>query len=144
MHACQAVSLAALGSVLQGCSGSSTSSSARSVPALPTVSGTAGGGQVSVNVDGNSPLAAVGGAALVQSSSGAFLVLHTAQTTFTALTATCTHEACIVTGYDGQRFVCPCHGSEYDMSGQVRVGPAQAALRQFATQFTDTVLTIRL
>jgi cytochrome b6-f complex iron-sulfur subunit len=39
-------------------------------------------------------------------------------------------------------FVCPCHGSEFDTSGHVLVGPASTPLRQFQTQFANNVLTI--
>ena len=44
--------------------------------------------QVSLTIDSASPLASVGSAALVQNSLGAFLVAHTGQDSFTALTAT--------------------------------------------------------
>jgi Rieske Fe-S protein len=82
--------------------------------------------------------------ALVRSSGGDQLVTRTSATTLTAVTAICTHEACTVTGFDGQIFVCPCHGSRYNTSGMVVSGPAPRPLRQFATQFTDNVLTITL
>ena len=39
-------------------------------------------------------------------------------------------------------YVCPCHGSQYSTSGAVLNGPATQPLRQFATQFTNNVLTI--
>ena len=90
----------------------------------------------------SSPLSSVGGAALVQSSSGNFLVARTAQDAFTALTAVCTHEACTVSGFQNQAYVCPCHGSRYSLSGTVLQGPAPASLRQFATRFANNVLTI--
>jgi cytochrome b6-f complex iron-sulfur subunit len=99
---------------------------------------------VAVNVDASSPLATVGGAALVQSASGSFLVSRTAQDTFVALTAICTHEGCTVTGFQSSRYVCPCHGSQYTTSGAVVQGPATSSLRQFATRFTNNVLTITL
>jgi cytochrome b6-f complex iron-sulfur subunit len=140
-HACQAVSLATLGSILQGCGGSPSSPSS-SAPALAMVNGTAGGGAVTVAIDAGSPLASVGGAALVQSSAGNFLVSRTAQDSFTALTAICTHEQCTVTGFQSSRYVCPCHGSQYSTSGAVLQGPATRALQQFATRFTNNVLTI--
>jgi cytochrome b6-f complex iron-sulfur subunit len=97
-----------------------------------------------VNIDAASPLNTVGGAALLRVSGGSFLVSRTAQDTFVALTATCTHEACEVTGFQNQRYVCPCHGSEYSTSGSVTKGPAPLALRQFATRFANNVLTITL
>ncbi|MBV1701912.1 MAG: ubiquinol-cytochrome c reductase iron-sulfur subunit [Hyphomicrobiales bacterium] len=38
----------------------------------------------------------------------------------------CTHLGCTPNGYEGKfnGWLCPCHGSQYDASGRVRVGPA--------------------
>jgi Rieske Fe-S protein len=144
-HVCRAVSLAAvggaLGSVLQSCGGNPTGPS--SFQALPIVSARDAAGSVVVTIDSASALAAVGSVALVQSPSAFALVVHTAQDSFTAFTAMCTHSACTISGYDGgQTFVCPCHGSEFSANGQVVSGPARSALRQFRTQFADNVLTV--
>jgi cytochrome b6-f complex iron-sulfur subunit len=65
----------------------------------------------------------------VRSSGGAFLVSRTAQDTFTALTSTCTHEACTITGFDGSAYICPCHGSRFNTTGRVLNGPATTSLR---------------
>ena len=75
-------------------------------------------------------------------ASGLILVAHTAADTFTAVTATCTHESCTITGFTGQAFVCPCHGSRFSTSGVVQNGPATRSLRSFATRFASNVLTI--
>ena len=132
-----------LGSLAQACSGGGpTSPSARSVPLLAGATATLVNGAVTLTIDAASPLSAVGGAALVQSPLGTLLVVRTAQGSFAALTAICTHEACTITGFDGSVFVCPCHGSEYNTSGRVLSGPAPSSLRQFTTQFAGNVLTI--
>ena len=140
VHACQAVSLLTAGAVFQGCGGSPTSPS--DVPALPTISGTVVAGGLTVATGGTSPLSAVGSNALVQSAAGNFLVARTAQTAFTALTAVCTHMGCTVSGFENQVYVCPCHGSRYNLNGTVNQGPAPASLRQFATDFANDTLTI--
>jgi cytochrome b6-f complex iron-sulfur subunit len=49
-----------------------------------------------------------------------------------------------VTGFQNQRYVCPCHGSEYTTTGSVAKGPAVLSLRQFTTRFASNVLTIAL
>jgi cytochrome b6-f complex iron-sulfur subunit len=140
IHACQTISLATVAGALQGCGGSPTSPSAESP--LQTINGTIVGGAVAVTIDAASPLAAAGGAALVQSAAGNFLVARTAQSSFSALTAICTHQGCTVNGFENQIFVCPCHGSRYNTSGAVVAGPATRALQQFATEFSNDVLTI--
>ena len=147
-QACQLASAAAVGTLLQACGGGGGSITGGSlpsnVPALSTLSATSASGGVTLNIDAGSPLAAVGGAAIVQSPSGLILVAHTAADTFTAVTATCTHENCTITGFTGQDFVCPCHGSRFSTSGVVQNGPATRPLRSFATRFAGNVLTISI
>lgn len=146
---CRIVSVAALGAALatalEGCGGGSagpTSPGGVNASALPTVSGTAAGNTIVVTIDGSSPLAAVGGAALVRSSLGDVLVARTAQDSFSALTAVCTHEAREITGIAGQSYVCPFHGSQFDFSGRVLAGPATRALRQYNATLAGNQLTI--
>jgi len=101
------------------------------------------GSGVRVPVSG-SALANVGGAVLVQSTAGVFLVARVGTDAFSAIDAVCSHESCTITGADGATYVCQCHGSRYNRNGQVLAGPARAALRQFPTTFTDGVVTIAL
>jgi cytochrome b6-f complex iron-sulfur subunit len=143
-QACRVASCLALGSLAQACGGGGGGSSPSNVPQLAAVNGSVSGNAVVVQIDSASPLAAVGGAAQVRSSGGAFLVARTGQETFTALTSTCTHEACTITGFDSSNFVCPCHGSRFTTAGRVVNGPASAPLRTFATQFANNVLSITL
>ena len=48
-----------------------------------------------------------------------------------ALQAECTHLGCLVGPWNplSQRFVCPCHGSEYKRDGSVARGPAPKPLK---------------
>src|SRR5262249_22280899 len=124
------VSIASLGGVLQGCGGSSTGPS--DAPSLATINSSIANGAINLTIDASSPLNAVGGAALVQASGQNFLVSQTSAGSFTALTAICTHEGCIVTGFQSSQYVCPCHGSKYSTSGSVLQGPAAQALKSFA------------
>jgi Rieske Fe-S protein len=109
---------------------------------LSTINGVASSVAVTVNVDASSPLASVGGAALVESSAGNFLVSRTAQDAFTALTAMCTHQGCTINGFQNATYVCPCHGSRFSTAGSVVQGPATRQLQAFATTFASGVLTI--
>jgi cytochrome b6-f complex iron-sulfur subunit len=143
--ACQAVSGATLATVFAGCGGggdSPTSPSDRAVD-LAVVAGRFSGSIVQVDVAGTA-LAASGGAVLVQSVAGVFLLARTDESTYSAIDAICSHESCTVTGSDGNAYVCPCHGSRYDRNGRVLQGPATAALRRFPTTFDSGVVTIAL
>src|SRR4051812_35725754 len=118
-----ALTFVTVGSLLESCGGSPTSPSSTAAT-LPVLNTTVSGGAVTLNVDASSPLATVGNAALVQTSSGNFLVTRVSQESFNAMTAVCTHEACTVTRFQSGVFQCPCHGSEYNTSGAVTRGPA--------------------
>ena len=141
LHACQAASCLALGSLAQACGGGGGSGPSN-IPQLSLVNGSVSGSTVVAQIDSASPLAAVGGAAMVRSSGGAFLVARTGQDSFTALTTICTHQTCTIAGFDGTNYVCPCHGSRFTTTGRVVNGPASAPLRSFATVFANNVLTI--
>jgi Rieske Fe-S protein len=135
---------AALATLLAGCGGGGAPTSPSEVTStLGTLSGQFSGSVVRASVAG-SALSEVGGAALVQSTAGSFLVSRSAADAFTAIEATCTHEGCTVTEANSSGFVCPCHGSRYSRTGQVLAGPATASLRRYTTTFADGVVTIAL
>lgn len=57
----------------------------------------------------------------------------------------CTHLGCVPLGHQGnyEGWFCPCHGSQYDTSGRVRVGPAPSNLPVPPYAFTsDTKIRI--
>ena len=141
-HSCQALSLAAIASAITGCGGSPTSATA-SLPALRTINASVTGGAITLTIDAASPLASTGSAALVATSSGNFLVSR-AGDAFTALTAVCTHEGCVVSNFQSGTYECPCHGSQYGTNGSVIKGPATRSLRQFDARFASNALTITL
>jgi cytochrome b6-f complex iron-sulfur subunit len=140
-HACQAATLVAFGSFLPACGGNPTSASGGSAPALTAINATLAAGRVSVTIDASSPLANVGGAALIRASGNAYLASRTGQDTFSVLTAVCTHEGCTVEGFQNSQYVCPCHGSVFSTSGGVVKGPATRSLTAFAATFTGGVLS---
>jgi cytochrome b6-f complex iron-sulfur subunit len=143
-----AISLVTVASLIEGCGSKGNPGSpgggggVPNVPALPTVTGASAGNTVTVSNVGGTSLASVGSAALVQAGNRSVLVVRTAENSFNAFTAICTHEQCNITGFQSGAFVCPCHGSQYNTSGQVQQGPATQRLQQFQTQFTNNVLTI--
>ena len=143
--ACQLASCATLATLASACGDGSSlpGSPSGSAAKLGVLAGRFAGSTVQVTAAG-SPIGDVGGAALVESTAGLFLVARTSATTFSAVDAVCTHEGCTITGAEGETYVCPCHGSRYNRSGQVLAGPATASLRRYNTAFTDGVLTINL
>lgn len=63
---------------------------------------------------------------------------------FAALSPICTHLGCTVE-IQGPRLVCPCHGSTYDRSGQVLVGPAARPLKHYPVeQHSDGIIIVEL
>jgi cytochrome b6-f complex iron-sulfur subunit len=140
--ACQVASGATLATLFTACGGSPTSPSSN-ISTLGIITGQFAGSGVRVTVAG-SALTSEGGAALIESTAGVFLLARTSANAFTAVEAVCTHEGCTVTNTDGDQYVCPCHGSRYTRSGQVVHGPAMASLRRYTTSFTDGVVTIAI
>lgn len=62
---------------------------------------------------------------------GRFWLVHT-ETGLLALHRACTHLDCLVSWDDGaQKFVCPCHGSQFARQGDCLQGPASRALDHF-------------
>ena len=141
-HAASGVTLATLFSAC-GSSPSLPSSSASAAVRLAVLSGVFTGSALNVTVT-NSALATVGGAALVESNAGNFLLSRTSANAFSVVEAVCTHEGCEITGVDGAEYVCPCHGSRYDRNGHVLAGPAKASLRQYPSSFAGDVVSIPL
>jgi len=96
----------------------------------PTTTGvTVSGNVITVDLAQVPALTAASGFILVSRPST--IIIHTGDD-FRAFTSICTHEQCTVGDFRGGRIVCPCHGSQYDSAGQVVVGPAPRALREFA------------
>ena len=144
-HACQAASLVAVNAFLPACGGGddgnpTSPSDPANNQALPVVAGSASGRTVSVSVSG--ALASPNSAALVTAGPlGSFLVFRNSLTSFSVLTAVCTHEGCTVDQFNGQLFVCPCHNSKYTTVGQVANGPANRALTSFPSMLSGDTLT---
>lgn len=72
------------------------------------------------------------------------LIVRQAAASYYALSMLCTHAACFVGAPSQGVMVCPCHGSEYNMMGQVLRGPAYAPLHQYALTYDATAQTVTL
>ncbi len=138
---CQSAALGALAALVEACGGANPAGSSGG-SSLVVLNGTLANGVVTVAIDASSPLGTLGGVAFVQAGTTGLLVARTGQSSFTALNATCTHQACQITSYSGSSYICPCHGSQFSTNGQVLSGPATRNLAAYTTQFSGNVLTI--
>lgn len=93
----------------------------------------------------NAALLAVDGARVIGSSAGALIVVRTSELEATTLSAVCTHSGCTVR-FDATRdlIVCPCHGSRFDLAGEVVRSPALRPLRVFPTTLDLTANVIEI
>ena len=138
---------------LESCGNSNPSSPTNSfTPSVPsassfqTINTNVNNGKIILSIDSSSSLANVGGAAFVNYQSGSVLVDRANSDSFNALSSTCTHQGCTVNNFDPstKQFICPCHGSQYNLSGQVVIGPAKAPLTSFQNTFSNNQLIIDL
>ena len=133
-------------SVLESCSTNSSNPVSPNSSGLPTLQASLKNNVISLKIDSSSPLGTAGSAVLLEFSNGNILVDRPDQNSFNALSAICTHQGCLITGYDqgNKQFVCPCHGSTFNLKGGVVRGPATRALATFQTQFSNDQLDINV
>lgn len=84
----------------------------------------------------------VGGYEMISSK---VIVIRVSDSKFVALNITCTHKKCDVE-FDGTKFECPCHGSEFSKTGKLLNGPAKKNLISYKAEYNpeDNTLTIYL
>ncbi len=63
--------------------------------------------------------------------------------TFAAVLTRCSHLGCQVEPA-GNRLVCPCHGSEYEWTGEVLQGPAERPLYRYRVTADDESIYVEL
>jgi cytochrome b6-f complex iron-sulfur subunit len=91
----------------------------------------------------NAALASVGGALVFDTSTDTVMVIRTSATQVVALSAICTHAGCEMDYLSNQELVdCPCHGSQFDLSGRVTRGPAHRGLNVYTATLANDVITI--
>ncbi|MEQ8331352.1 MAG: Rieske (2Fe-2S) protein [Longimicrobiales bacterium] len=81
---------------------------------------------------------------LTHPSSDRPIFLHRAASgEWSAVHARCTHRGCQPEPV-GERLVCPCHGSEFELDGALLEGPAATGLTRYpvAVDGTDVVVTV--
>lgn len=106
---------------------------------IPPSSGGAGGGVVAKDALGKDILVkdflaghGVGERALAQGLKGdpTYIVVESTEAIANyGINAVCTHLGCVVPWNNSEnKFICPCHGSQYDNTGKVVRGPAPLSL----------------
>jgi Rieske Fe-S protein len=105
---------------------------------------------VAVPVAEHDEFNAVGGAVVVavpevESVGGKIIVVRSAENTYNAIAAKCTHKGCII-GYDAdnKRFECPCHGSQYGLDGSVLHGPTVKPLQAYSVSIANGIVSISI
>ncbi|RVU02702.1 hypothetical protein EOD41_01820 [Mucilaginibacter limnophilus] len=131
-----------LAAVCTGCSlVSCGSKSSDPKPNDPGNGGDDDGELFSINL--NSELTSIGQSKI---SNGVILVRIAAgnnESAFTAVQVACTHEGTQI-GYNAAqgKFICPNHGSQFSASGDVLLGPATRALKEYAIDIDGNTLTV--
>jgi cytochrome b6-f complex iron-sulfur subunit len=69
------------------------------------------------------------------------MLIRISDTHFAAVNLICRHKGCTVE-FNGEKFVCPCHGSQYAIDGTVIHGPAQKNLRTYETVYDKVQGTV--
>jgi len=74
-----------------------------------------------------------------------YIVVNQNETT-TVLSSHCTHLGCKINKIENGRLACPCHGSEYDLEGNVLKGPAYKNLKILPSKISPdgTIIEIQV
>lgn len=98
-------------------------------------------GQVAIDLEKQNQLRTAGGWILVLEAK--ILVVNVDGNSFSALTSVCTHSGCDRNwSFNQNQFICSCHGSRFDLQGNVLNGPATRPLSSFATKLEGNVLIV--
>jgi cytochrome b6-f complex iron-sulfur subunit len=95
---------------------------------------------LSLDLNSNPTLNSSGGSVFKQSAN---IIVVNVNNTLIAVTSICTHQACNVAYMsNSNNFQCPCHGSEYDINGNVIQGPATMPLQKYSTAVVGNTLYV--
>jgi len=93
----------------------------------------------------NQDLTTAGGALVVDSSTDTIMVVRVSDTQVAALSAICTHASCETLYTSSSKTLdCPCHGSQFSLTGAVLHGPARRALKVYSASLANNTITVTL
>ena len=98
------------------------------------------GDDLVIKLADNTALGKTGGSVKVNDE---IMLIRKSETEFLAVKTICTHKGCDVE-LEGDKFVCPFHGSEFTMDGKVTQGPAKTNLKTFETIFDSDKGTVTI
>jgi Rieske Fe-S protein len=134
---CATAALLALGADLAACDAGDPGG-----PPPPGSGITVNGSTVTLDLTGTQARAVASAGGFLLISSAHVLVINLDGTTIRAFTSICTHQGCDVDQFSSGLLQCPCHGSQYDTSGQVVQGPAPLPLQEFPVTRSGNIVTI--
>lgn len=89
------------------------------------------------------PLAQFAPGTVTAIPNGRFYLARLVDGTFLALSRTCTHLGCSVLWNEEKgRFVCPCHGSAFELNGTVITPPAPRPLDTFPVRIENGIIKV--
>jgi cytochrome b6-f complex iron-sulfur subunit len=119
---------------------------------VPPASGAAGGGATAKDAQGNTVKVsefiagkAKGDRALAQGLKGdpTYIVVADGTIVDYGINAICTHLGCVVPWNTAEnKFMCPCHGSQYDETGKMVRGPAPKSLALAHAVVVDDTISL--
>ena len=101
---------------------------------------------VDVSKPENRPLATVGGTLVLGKNDvdkKGLLLYRESEITVKAYSRECAHLKCTVGPFIDGVSTCPCHGSQYNLSGARIAGPARRGLHQYKAYIAGDIITIR-
>ena len=74
--------------------------------------------------------------------SNGLLIIRASQNSVKAFSRTCTHQGCTVSNFQNGISTCPCHGSQFNTSGNAVRGPATQSLKSYTASLSGSIITI--
>ena len=92
---------------------------------------------LAVPLDKAPKLKKTGGWTVLKVKDHSILFVRDAEDSVRALDSACTHKQCQM-GYNpgSQHIECPCHGSSFDLTGKVLMGPAKNPLKKYPAKLS--------
>lgn len=102
-------------------------------------------GKLAIGMDKLDKLKDIGSSMTLKIKDRMVLFIRDGEDSVLGFDPTCTHQQCTVEHKAGSdKIECPCHGSIFDLEGNVLKGPAETPLHRFETSLEDERVVIDL